>query len=562
MLGTQAWDDSAALLIAIGAALIVFAFAWQARRLLWSRLVAVALVIGIAAGNAFLFRTSAEDAFITYRFALNLADGHGPVFNIGDRVEGYSNFLWMVLLAGSHALTGADVEPTARALGLLAALTTVYLTYRVTRSLTRHRVGLALLAALLLACSGPFAAYALSGLETPLFALLLVAIVGCLTHARVSWAGILTALAMMTRPDALALVVPIVVWLAFVPRPPQISTLGRMTRFVAPFSLLIVPWTIWRITYYGYLVPNALAAKFGGAAVTGQIRDGVSYTRGFTLVILPIVLIGAIVVIVPLVTQRSLKVDATAVLVLGMTASIGAFVVAAGGDWMPAWRLLAPMTPLLVILVAYVSHLNEDALRPALDSRHTPVIACAASIVLVAMSVFHANMISRVRLWSNEVHAMATEGDWLERRLPGSTVAVYANGALSYHAGSSITMVDMRGLTDEHIARHGRRDSSAVVGHRAYDDAYVRGRRPDVIVFAGTGFSPNPSCAVQNGFAPQYVGEAFRVRTDNPTGTFANLMVRADEARRVRDRLGQDDAVELAECDGSSVAVRQGVQAV
>jgi arabinofuranosyltransferase len=549
MLAIEVWDDSPALLLAIGAALLAFAVAWRFRQFPWGRFVAVSTVIGIAAGNALLFRTNAEDAFITYRYASNLADGHGPVFNIGERVEGYSNFLWMILLAGTRAITGAGIESIARTFGLLAALATVYLTYRVTLSLTDRSVGLALLATLLLACSGPFAAYAISGLETPLFALLLVAIVACLIGARLSWAGILTALALMTRPDALALVVPIVGWLALVPHRSRRSSLRRVARYILPFALLVAPWTVWRVAYYGHVVPNALAAKFGGAGVTREIRDGVMYAKGFVVAIFPIVIIGAVVVLVPLVTHRMLHVDANAVLLLGLVATLVGFVVVAGGDWMPAWRLLAPITPLLVILLAHGSHLNREAWQSALDSHHAVVLAAAASVVLVATSAFHSNLIPRVRVWSDEVQAMATEGSWFQRQLPGSTIAVYANGALSYHAGSAITMVDMLGLTDEHIARDGERDSSAWVGHRAHDDAYVRSRRPDVIVFTGTGFSATPSCEVEPGYAPEYVGETFRVRTDNPTGTFANVLVRADKVRQVSDQLGKDRAVELDDCD-------------
>ena len=38
-----------------------------------------------------------DDAFITYRYARNLARGEGLVFNPGERVEGYTNFLWTVM---------------------------------------------------------------------------------------------------------------------------------------------------------------------------------------------------------------------------------------------------------------------------------------------------------------------------------------------------------------------------------------------------------------------------------------------------------------------------------
>jgi len=45
------------------------------------------------------FPESIDDAYITLRYSKNLLMGNGPIFNIGERVEGYSNFSWMALLA-------------------------------------------------------------------------------------------------------------------------------------------------------------------------------------------------------------------------------------------------------------------------------------------------------------------------------------------------------------------------------------------------------------------------------------------------------------------------------
>jgi len=62
-----------------------------------------------------------EDAFISFRYASNLIQGHGLVYNVGERVEGYTNFLWTLILAGGMAL-GADPVPLSRFLGIGFAL--------------------------------------------------------------------------------------------------------------------------------------------------------------------------------------------------------------------------------------------------------------------------------------------------------------------------------------------------------------------------------------------------------------------------------------------------------
>ena len=65
------------------------------------------------------FTLLSEDAYISFRYAENISGGYGPVFNQGGpTIEGYSNPLWVWLLALSHLL-GADVVVAGRCFGLL-----------------------------------------------------------------------------------------------------------------------------------------------------------------------------------------------------------------------------------------------------------------------------------------------------------------------------------------------------------------------------------------------------------------------------------------------------------
>ena len=66
----------------------------------------VVAVLGVVVA---LFRRFVQDyAFISFRYARNLADGLGLVWNVGERVEGYTNFLWTLMMAPSFKL-GVDV---------------------------------------------------------------------------------------------------------------------------------------------------------------------------------------------------------------------------------------------------------------------------------------------------------------------------------------------------------------------------------------------------------------------------------------------------------------------
>src|SRR5262245_55848844 len=62
--------------------------------------VCVLAAAGVLVAQALVYvRFTVDDSFITYRFARNWASGLGPVFQPGERVEGYTSFLHMALLA-------------------------------------------------------------------------------------------------------------------------------------------------------------------------------------------------------------------------------------------------------------------------------------------------------------------------------------------------------------------------------------------------------------------------------------------------------------------------------
>ena len=57
------------------------------------------IVLIFLAHSYYLGGYTADDSFITFRYARNLADGYGPVFNTGERVEGYTSFGWVIIFA-------------------------------------------------------------------------------------------------------------------------------------------------------------------------------------------------------------------------------------------------------------------------------------------------------------------------------------------------------------------------------------------------------------------------------------------------------------------------------
>ena len=157
-----------------------------------------------------------DDSYISFRYARNLAEGHGLVFNPGfERVEGYTNLLWVLVLAAGPVV---GVAPEAAAIGLGYGLTVVlwalvcWFAYGEARS--RNAPWLCLLAPTMLVATRSVAVWSTGGLETRLFEVLVLGAllrqiveVRAVAHDPIRpvrhWAAALFSLATLTRPDAL-----------------------------------------------------------------------------------------------------------------------------------------------------------------------------------------------------------------------------------------------------------------------------------------------------------------------------------------------------------------------
>src|SRR5207302_9617699 len=95
----------------------------NARRILLAALLVAAAVALVAHSLVFNFVT--DDAFISFVYSRNLAEHGQLVFNLGERVEGYTNFLWTVLLAGLMKL-GWRPESASIACGVGCAIATMF----------------------------------------------------------------------------------------------------------------------------------------------------------------------------------------------------------------------------------------------------------------------------------------------------------------------------------------------------------------------------------------------------------------------------------------------------
>lgn len=259
-----------------------------------------AIAIGLALHvRAYVFLC--DDAFISFRYAKNFAAGHGLVFNPGfERVEGYSNLLWVLILALFDRL---GVQPETASLGLsfgaTFALFWIVAEHARRRALPRAPAWTTLIAPLLLAITRSFAVWSSSGLETRLFELLVVA--GALRlvdeveddRAR-SIAPWLFALGALTRPDGLLLAAT-----AFAAAAAFLSRAGKLDpkaflRRLAPFAILVGVHFAFRRAYYGAWLPNTYYAKVDGTWWDAGFRYLAAFALEYAAYLwLPLVALGA-----------------------------------------------------------------------------------------------------------------------------------------------------------------------------------------------------------------------------------------------------------------------------
>lgn len=459
------------------------------------------MLVFLLLGVHFLNHTP-DDVFITLRYAANVAAGHGPVYNVGERVEGFSNPILLVFLAFMHLLMSAPcwLVLAAKWTGLIAGL----LTLSALAGLARHDPEGADFRGwppLLFALAGYPAFWAASGMETGLHLLLVVLALGgyirALETGRKAWrmlAGLLFAAVALSRPEGAVFLVAALVARALLlwrdRKKPDAADAGFVALALAPVAL----YFLWRHGYYGAWWPNTFYAKAGAGLATWT--DGLRYLLGAigatlwsNALLLPLLLVG-------LVPWKKVA-PRTLILLLAVGAQAG-FVVIGGGDWMEGWRFAVPAMPLVALLAPTIFARLRDALHRQRLSEwfagRRKWIAIALALVSLTAHLYAVKQLShRPSGWHGTTEHLFVDpsyqavADYLNaNKQPGDWLATGEAGAIVYLTG--LPTIDCFGLTDAHLARvPGKR-------HEKVDPDYILGREPRWLVIGGvTGPADTPT---------------------------------------------------------------------
>lgn len=399
----------------------------------------------VLAVGAWRHRWVSDDGFINLRIARMLLHGHGPVVNIGERVEAATSPLWVAVLAVGDILLPLRLEWVAVILGIALSVAGVLLvTYAATR-LWGDGVPIGALAFVAIPVVWD---YATSGLEVGLSFFWIGACAAVLARSTdrdiSGWTAVLIGIGPLIRPDFAVISATLFITIAIGWRPPH------LVRLAAYALALPLAAQVLRMGYYGALVPNTYFAKEGGRAWWSQ---GWAYLNDFVTTYwlwVPLLALAAVVILARAVPQsRPARAVVIGLPVAGILHALS--VVRFGGDFMHG-RLLLPSLLLIITPVAVVP----------ITKRTIPLVAVIASWAVLCALTFRAGLplplpgIADVREFTVQLNRNQHPVD-VDSHHPAhakhGVLVVYALGAASYAASDDTYIIDVLGLAEPFVAR-------------------------------------------------------------------------------------------------------------
>ncbi len=478
------------------------------------------LIAFVLYGWAFIQRTSVvvdgqriqalfDDAMISMQYAKNLAHGAGLVWNVGgERVEGFSNPLWVLLMAGIHLfpipLTETSFYVKLMSLGFL--LINLLVVKLLVEEFTESKA-VPMIAVFLTAFYFPLNNWSLQGMEVGLEALLinaalLTGIRGMRKKRVRPWTYVLLGISVWLRMDAAAPALAATAAFAWIDHKHRRQHLAWGFGAV---GLMLLALTIFRLAYYGEWLPNTYYLKLGTGSAVLRLSIGLRrlwdfvWNSNWVLFALPLML--------PVLDKRRTlwPLYAAFIAVVGYSVYVG------GDSWEQvggANRFIAAVMPLFfVAFVLTLSHMADLTLAITKTKTWWSLVAVQVSIALFAIfSLFSFNSLLvqdafakwtliEKPVFTESVERYAGMGIELGKiTTSNATIAVVTAGNIPYFAGR--TSIDLLGKNDKVIAREPARLNSSLFepgnyrpGHNKWDYAYSLGElKPDVVaqIWEGT----------------------------------------------------------------------------
>ena len=443
-----------------------------------SYLILFALIIIFVVHSLFLNFTQ-DDAFISYRYVKNFTSGNGLVFNSGERVEGYTNFLWIIVLSIFSGL-GLNIIVISKILGVTSGCISLFLLYKISSLFFPKKDWLfSLFPPLLLTASSAFVYWSISGLETTLFvAMVLLSLYLYLNYSPL-WV-VTCAVCTLIRPEGVLIFGILFLYRLLFEKTPWRKSLFELGEFV----LLLLPFLIFKLVYYGDILPNPFYAKTGFSLE--YMKSGLEY---FWLFLKHYGLWG-LIYLIPLFLYKSLELRGR--LLVWLVYLYTLYVIVIGGDVLQVHRFFLPILPLLCLLVVW------SVRNFLVKFKHGLGTQTVASLMFLLMSaiffLFPFKWIRSVRAnEKNLVESTRLIADYLNKYYGDDfSIAATTIGSISYYLGTKVRVIDMLGLTDRYISKNPEINEgiTATWKEKKYNARYLLSLDPDFTLFS-TGYKPS-----------------------------------------------------------------------
>ncbi|HKK21190.1 MAG TPA: hypothetical protein VJ983_06940 [candidate division Zixibacteria bacterium] len=433
-----------------------------------------------------------DDAYISYRYVANYLSGHGLVYNYGERVEGFTNFGWVIYTLFWGAL-GAKYIFISKLTGFVFGGGVVILTFFIAREILDEKDRwFALIPVYIVACNQSLSYWSSAGLATAAFAFF--AMLAVWLYLQRNYLLIFAlAILVFLRPDGAVVTGALIVVEAIERRKIPIFTL----RCAGAAFVFSIPFVVFKLAYYGSILPNPFYAKTGFRMT--QLTNGIEYTGRFMR---DYGFYGA-ALLLPVLVFKRISIAARSVLTFVVLFVL--YVTLIGGDVLKVHRFYLPIFGLTSALVCVGLFKFVKGMKKALRA----TLLILAGVVLCALTFVLAD--SYVASYNRLEVGFTRKMDFLAKDMLRAdhrdfSVAVATIGVFGYRLlGHDV--IDMLGLTDSTIARHSEDPvpgMSSTWKEQKHNSKYLLGRRPDYIIFS-TGVKPSAPAEKSLLLYPQFL---------------------------------------------------------
>lgn len=461
--------------------------------LTWQQILVVLICIAGFIFLLFLFNDIAEDAFISFRYAENAAHGEGLVYNPGERVEGYTNFLWVIVIY-FFSLMHFPIPITAQITSVFFAFLTILIFFKFLLQMTKNSwttiAGISLLA--LNPC---FARWSMSGMEVTMYSFFIVLTLylyfSPFSYQRQLW-SVSAAAATLTRPEGIILFLFLFIIYFF-----NFSSIKKryIVKIFLLFAIPILIHLTFRWFYYGALLPNTFQAKIVG--ISNLPQKGIDYLinfllfQGYFLFIIPYFFL-----FLPLRKSKPFLISCILTIIYSIT------VVFEGGDFYDYFRFLTPYIPLWIIslslMLDWLTNFSKER-----SFYYIKIISFGTFILIILLSI---DIFSKAFPWRNEQarkflagaelnYSRKKVGMWLRQNCPPNLkIATNCAGIIPYYSG--LHSLDTLGITNSEVAHAPVYFGfNSLRGHEKFKPGIIFEHNPDLVIPANGELLPSVSSA-------------------------------------------------------------------